>query len=98
MPSEPSALLAAGLILGLGLVLGSVLLTLLWIARTADALARVVGLELLVGLTTALFVGLGIWQGSSFYVEVALLIALLGFVATIAFARLGQAENGDPRR
>jgi multicomponent K+:H+ antiporter subunit F len=44
-------------------------------------------------LTTALLIALGIWLDSSVYFESAMVIALLGFVGTVAFSR--YLERGD---
>ena len=94
MPFEEHWILGFGLGLAGALLLAATFLTLVWILRTRQALARVVGLELLAGLTAGLFVLLAVWERSGFYIEVALLLGLLGFIATIAYARLGRIEEG----
>jgi multicomponent K+:H+ antiporter subunit F len=47
---------------------------------------RVLALDTLYINALALLVALGIWLNTTLYFEVALLIGLLGFVGTVAFA------------
>jgi multicomponent K+:H+ antiporter subunit F len=54
---------------------------------------RILALDTLYVVTTALLVALGIWLDSGVYFEAAMIIALLGFVGTVAFAR--YLERGD---
>lgn len=93
MPSETSLLVSLSVGIVLSFILFGTVLTLIWMVRAKRALERVVGLELLAGLSTALFVALSIWQNSSFFLEVALLIALIGFIATLSFARIARQEE-----
>jgi len=97
MSSELSPVLVVGVAVAGVFLLVATGLTLLWILRTREALARVVGLELLAGLTAGGFVLLGVWERSTFHIEVALLLGLLGFIATIAYARMDRADGGDER-
>lgn len=48
---------------------------------------RILALDTMVLNAIGLIVLLGIWQGTRLYFEVALIIAMLGFVSTVAFAR-----------
>ena len=48
---------------------------------------RILALDTMVICALGLVVVLGIWQGVAVYFEVALLIAMLGFVSTVALAR-----------
>lgn len=54
---------------------------------------RILALDTLYVLTTAMLIALGIWLDSGVYFEAAMIIALLGFVGTVAFAR--YLERGD---
>ncbi len=54
---------------------------------------RILALDTLYVVTTALLIALGIWLDSGVYFEAAMIIALLGFVGTVAFAR--YLERGD---
>ena len=48
---------------------------------------RILALDTMVINALGLVVALGIYQGASVYFEVGLLIAMLGFVSTVALAR-----------
>ncbi|HCP80085.1 MAG TPA: K+/H+ antiporter subunit F [Octadecabacter sp.] len=48
---------------------------------------RILALDTMVLNAIALIVLLGIYQGSRMYFEAALIIAMLGFVSTVAYAR-----------
>lgn len=48
---------------------------------------RILALDTMVVNAIALIVLLGLWGGTPLYFEVALLIAMLGFVSTVAYAR-----------
>jgi multicomponent K+:H+ antiporter subunit F len=61
--------------------------------RAAD---RVLALDSLTTCLMALVLLVGLWVKSETYIEVALLIALLGFAATVALA-LALPRGGDPR-
>lgn len=56
--------------------------------RGPDVLDRVLALDTMYVLATALLVLLQLRFGNGWYFEAALLIALLGFVSTLAAARL----------
>ena len=87
---QTASLISGTVQMGVGLTLLGGVLALVWLARTCRGLARVVGLELLAGLTTTLFVLLAIQLESIFFLEVALLLAIVGFLGTIAYARLAE--------
>ena len=76
------ALNFALLAVGFGLVLCA------WrLLRGPEATDRVLALDTMYVNIVALVVLLGLRQGTQLYFEAALLIALLGFVATVALAR-----------
>jgi len=67
---------------------GLALLLCVWrLVRGPEATDRVLALDTMYVNVVALVVLLGIRQGSALYFEAALLIALLGFVSTVALAR-----------
>ena len=49
---------------------------------------RILALDTLYITTLALVVVVGIWQGSKVNFEIALLIGLLGFISTVALAKV----------
>jgi len=59
-------------------------LRILWGPRAQD---RVLGLDTLYVNTMLLFLTLGIRNGTVFFFEAAIVIAMLGFVATVALAK-----------
>lgn len=65
----------------------SILLTLWRLFRGPDLPDRIMALDTLYIIAVAFLVLLGIHLDSSIYFEAALLIALLGFVGTIAFCK-----------
>lgn len=62
-------------------------LTLYRLIKGPDAPDRILALDTLYVNAVALLIVLGIYDKSSIYFEAALLIALMGFVATVALAR-----------
>jgi multicomponent K+:H+ antiporter subunit F len=71
----------------------AMLLCLVRLVRGPDAADRILALDTLYINAIALLIVLGIRMASSVYFEAALLIALMGFVATVALAR--YLERGD---
>jgi multicomponent K+:H+ antiporter subunit F len=65
----------------------ALLLNLWRLLRGPSAADRVVALDTMYVNTLALLVLLGVWRGSPLYFEAGLIIAMLGFVGTIALCR-----------
>lgn len=65
----------------------AILLAAFRVLRGPRAQDRVLGLDALYVCTMLLFLTLGIGTGSVFFFEAALVIAMLGFVATVALAK-----------
>jgi len=68
-------------------------LSFLRLLKGPDATDRILALDTLYINTIALLVLLGIHLGNSVYLEAALLIALMGFVSTVALAK--YLQRGD---
>jgi multicomponent K+:H+ antiporter subunit F len=67
---------------GLGLLFN------LWrIARGPDAADRILALDTMVINVIALLILYGIWKGTAVYYEAAMLVAMVGFVSTVAYCR-----------
>lgn len=66
----------------------------LMLLRTRDVLRRVVTLDLLAVLVVSLLALLSYLRGTSFYLDAAVALALLSFVATVAAARYLEARGG----
>lgn len=71
----------------LGLLVVAMLLTLARLVRGPCLPDRVLALDTLYVNAISMLILLGIWQGTNLYFEVALLIAVLGFVGTVAVAK-----------
>ena len=66
---------------------GIALLLNLWRIVKGPEADRVLALDTMVINVIALLVLYGIWQGTSIYFEAAMLIAMVGFVSTVAYCR-----------
>ena len=54
---------------------------------------RVLALDTMVINTIALLVLYGVWNGTAVYFEVSLIVAMVGFISTVAFARFVLRNN-----
>ena len=77
--------------------LGIAIILCMWrLVRGPHAADRILALDTLYINALALLIVLGIWMESAVFFEAALLIALMGFVATVALARyLARGEVID---
>ena len=80
-------ILETALSVALALVIGAVLLNLWRLLRGPSSLDRVLALDTLYVNAVALIVLLGIARGTALYFEAALLIAMLGFIGTVALSK-----------
>lgn len=88
---SPAALGAAA---ALALVAASVLLVLVRLVRGPDLANRVVALDLLSVLGVGIAAAAAVVSGDAVYLDVALILALIAFVSTVAFARYAE-QGGD---
>lgn len=73
---------------------GLALLMNLWVIITAEGVGdRVLALDTMVINSIALLVLLGLAKGTEIYFEATMLIAMLGFVSTVAYARFMLRGN-----
>jgi multicomponent K+:H+ antiporter subunit F len=80
-------MLSIALIIAFTLVCGALLLSLWRLLVGPDHPDRILALDTLYVNTIALLVLLGILLGSALYFEAALLIAMMGFVGTVALCK-----------
>lgn len=73
--------------IGFALIVIAILMNIWRLLAGPDVADRVLALDTLYINTIALLVLLGILLGSALYFEVALLIAVMGFVGTVALAK-----------
>jgi len=78
----------------LALIGASVLLVLVRVVRGPDLANRVVALDLLSVLGVGIAAAAAVVSGDAVYLDVALILALIAFVSTIAFARYAE-RGGD---
>lgn len=83
-----SVLLAA---LAIHVILWGIALWRVW--QGENVIDRLIGVELMNTLTLALLVLLAVIQGRSLYIDVALALAALGYVGTIALAKYAAEED-----
>jgi multicomponent K+:H+ antiporter subunit F len=77
----------AAVVVGTWAVAAAMLLNLYRLARGPDIADRILALDTLSVNAVALIVLIGIALGSDLYFEAALLIAMIGFVGTVAFCK-----------
>ena len=77
----------AAVVVGTWVVAAAMLLNLYRLARGPDVADRILALDTLSLNAVALIVLLDIAMGSDLYFEAALLIAMIGFVGTVAFCK-----------
>lgn len=73
--------------IALVLVVVAMLMTLIRLLRGPDAVDRILALDTLYVNAVALLILFGIWLGSTINFEAALLIAVLGFIGTVALSK-----------
>lgn len=77
----------AAVVVGTWVVAAAMLLNLYRLARGPDVADRILALDTLSVNAVALIVLINIAMGSDLYFEAALLIAMIGFVGTVAFCK-----------
>lgn len=77
----------------------ALLLTAIRIVRGPSLPDRVLGLDLLTSLAAGFIAVIGINSGFTLYVDIAIALGLVGFLATVALARFinAQAQAHPPR-
>ena len=90
-------LLAADIAIGLLLV--GMLLVIFRLARGPDLGNRIMALDTLTVLAVGLIGALTLRTGLTLYLDIAIAIALIGFLSTVALARylLTRAAKGEPQ-
>lgn len=89
-------MLTVALSIAFGSIALAILLCALRLLRGPDPADRVLAFDTLYINTIALLIALDIHQSTSVFFEAALLIAMIGFVATVALARyLARGNIGE---
>ncbi|RFC62669.1 sodium:proton antiporter [Fulvimarina endophytica] len=96
-PQFAEAFYGIALLIAQGLLGLAFLLVIIRIVRGPTLPDRVVGLDVLTSASIAFIALVGIETGYTLYVDVAIALGLVGFLATVAFARFiltrGQTEE-----
>lgn len=79
--------------IALGLLCLSFLLTVLRVLRGPTLPDRILALDMLVAIAIGFIAVLGIKTGFSFHVDIAIALGLVGFLATVAFARFVMSRG-----
>ena len=86
-------MLSLAIQLALAMLMAALVLNLWRLLRGPSVIDRVVALDTMYINTVALLVLLGVQRGSSLYFEAALLIAMVGFVGTVALCKFVLRGN-----
>lgn len=81
----------------LALLSASFLLTALRVIMGPTLPDRILGLDMLVAVAIGFIAVIGIKTGYSLYVDIAIALGLVGFLATVAFARFVLARGKEAR-
>lgn len=82
--------------IALALLCLSFLLTVLRVLMGPTLPDRILGLDMLVAVAIGFIAVLGIRTGFSFHVDIAIALGLVGFLATVAFARFVLSRSATP--
>ncbi|SON54858.1 Na(+)/H(+) antiporter subunit F [Hartmannibacter diazotrophicus] len=89
--------LSLSLTLTLGMLSLAFLMVVVRIMRGPTLPDRIIGLDLLVGIAMGFIAAMGILSGIYLYLDIAIALGLVGFLATVAFARfvIRRGQMGD---
>jgi multicomponent Na+:H+ antiporter subunit F len=92
-----AAIFDASVALALGILSLSFLVTIYRIVKGPTLPDRILGLDMLVAIAIGFIAVIGIKTGYTLYVDVAIALGLVGFLATVAFARfvLSRGKTED---
>lgn len=81
--------------LALGLLLIGMVLAVIRLIRGPNLGDRILALDMISVLATGFIVGVAVLTGFSLYVDIAITLALVGFLATVALARYLMSRARD---
>lgn len=79
----------------LGLLLVGMLLAVIRLVRGPNLGDRILALDMITLLATGFITGVAVLTGFSLYVDIAIALALVGFLATVALARYLMSRARD---
>ncbi|WP_075290188.1 cation:proton antiporter [Pararhizobium arenae] len=92
----PDMVLDAATFVALLLLSAGLLVTAVRIVRGPTLPDRIVGLDMLVGIAIGMIAAIAIRTDVNLYVDIAIALGLVGFLATAAFARFVLARGLEP--
>lgn len=94
---DPRAILDLAVTIALFILSLSFLLTIIRILKGPTLPDRILGLDMLVAIAIGFIAVIGIKTGYALYVDIAIALGLVGFLATVAFARfvLSRGKTED---
>ncbi len=92
----PDAILDAATFVALVLLSAGLLITAIRIIRGPTLPDRIVGLDMLVGIAIGMIAAIAIRTDVDLYVDIAIALGLVGFLATVAFARFVAMRGLEP--
>ena len=81
--------------IALGLLLIGMLLAVIRLIRGPNLGDRILALDMMTVLATGFITGVAVLTGFSLYVDIAIALALVGFLATVALARYLMSRARD---
>lgn len=90
------AFFQTSIVIAFGLLSVSLLLTVLRVLRGPTLPDRVLALDMLVSVSIGFIAVTGIATHAAFNVDIAIALGLVGFLATVAFARFVMIRGEDP--
>jgi multicomponent Na+:H+ antiporter subunit F len=97
----PEALVSVATIVATIILSVAFLLTVYRVVKGPTLPDRVIALDMLVGIAIGFIAVIAIRTGFDLYVDIAIALCLVGFLATVAFARFilsRQPDEGDRRK
>ncbi|HEV2517444.1 MAG TPA: cation:proton antiporter [Devosia sp.] len=82
----------------LGLLLVAMLLAVIRLIRGPNLGDRILALDMITVLATGFIAGVAVLTGFSLYVDIAIALALVGFLATVALARYLMSRAREAKR
>ncbi|MEJ6781351.1 cation:proton antiporter [Aminobacter sp. Piv2-1] len=93
-----AAFLEASAIFALGILSVSFLLVVVRVVKGPSLPDRILALDMLVAVAIGFIAVFGIRSGFRLYVDVAIALGLVGFLATVAFARFVMSGGADAKK
>ena len=95
---SPTDLLQAATTFTLIVLSLALLMTVLRIIRGPTLADRVLGLDMLVAIAIGFIATIAVRTGFNLYIDIAIALGLVGFLATVAFARFIMARGLTPEK